>query len=161
MESTNWFTGPVIIALVVGIIVGFAVGTYTSPSRIESDSSIDDEATTTDSVSGSVGIDGVEVSVDDQPAGMTVDVYNLQLDKVSWVAVREYDNKTLGYTLGAHRLPAGTYATDQVDVVRPTVAGKTYAVTIFYDNGDLVFDGKTDALAAKDGQPFVVPFVVE
>lgn len=161
MENTKWFTGPVIIALVLGLIVGFAAGTYTSPSRVESDAIIDGEATSTDSILDGIGVGDVSVDVIDQAAGDQVTVSDIKLDKVSWIAVRNYDNNTLGSVLGAYRLPAGVYASQVVDLLRPTVTGKIYAVTIFYDDGDLAFSSKSDALVMQGDQPFMVTFVAK
>lgn len=160
METAKWFTGPVLSALVLGVIIGFALGTYTSARapRVERDAAL---ATTTASADLDFTGAGVSVKVADQPAGKSVMVSDVQLDKVAWVAVRNYDNQKLGYVIGAHRLAAGAYVQDEIDVLLPTVAGKTYAVTIFYDNGDLVFDGKTDTLVTKDSQPLVATFVAK
>ena len=163
METANWFKGPVIVALVVGLIAGFALGTYTAPRGAQKilDKDSESEVAATTSSSGMTSNGEVSFQVVDQPAGSEVFVSDLKLDKSAWVTVRKYEAGKLGYALGAYRLPAGTYEAESVDLIQPMDAGKTYAVTVLYDDGDKMFDADKDVVAEKDGLPLVSTFIAK
>lgn len=165
MQSAKWFSTPVVIALIVGIILGFAIGNYTQRGKggVAVDEALDDDTAAPEVVVAGAELEGdaVAVSTVDQPAGKIVLVSNVTLDKTAWLAVQNYSDGQLSNVLGAHRLAAGNYASDIIDLVIPTVADKTYAITVFYDEGDLNFSRKNDIPVLKSGSPIFATFVAE
>ena len=97
---------------------------------------------TTNNSSANMNVGGKALSVQDQPAGSFVVVSSATLPQAGWVAVRDAS----GRTLGAAWLSAGTHQAVQVPLLRNTVAGGTYQVLIYSDNGDKVFDLHGDTL---------------
>ena len=94
------------------------------------------------SSSGAVSVGGEALSVADQPAGSFVVVSSVTLPQDGWVAIRDGS----GRTLGAGWFAAGTHSAVQVPLLRNTTSGDTYQALIYSDNGDKVFDLKTDTL---------------
>lgn len=111
---------------------------------------VDDEAaTTTDDevVAPPAPTGDGSVSMDDQPAGATV-----VLDAVvypgaeGWIAVHESTGGTLGNALGAARFNTAAGLTPtSVALLRATTPGQTYSVVFYAENGDRIFDLRTDA----------------
>lgn len=89
---------------------------------------------------------GGNVSVSDQDAGSRVHFSNASFPtEEGWVGVREYRNGQLSGLLGAARWDKseGLLPTS-VGLLRPTVAGQTYAIVFYTENGDRVFSLATD-----------------
>ena len=84
------------------------------------------------------------VTVSDQSAGNTVLVANVTLPQDGWIVVHEERNGVVANALGAVRRDAGTHTDVLVKLLRPTLAGKTYWIIPYKDNGDRKFDLKTD-----------------
>ena len=85
----------------------------------------------------------IGLSVEDQAAGSSVTVTGLDVAETHWVAVYEEEEGAPGWILGARRVHAGdTFA--NVELLRPTVSGKTYYVAILGDDGEDTFDRKSD-----------------
>ena len=91
--------------------------------------------------------DGESVAAADQAAGSVVTLSSLSLTRASWVAVRD-DMSILGAAWFPSSATAGT-----VKVQRATVAGKTYRVVMYVDDGDKKFDYKKDQLITSDAGP--------
>lgn len=90
---------------------------------------------------------GGSVTVQDQRAGQNVFITDLELPSdTGWIGVRDYvDDRTTGL-LGVVRWSKseGLFP-EQVNLMRSTEAGRTYAVVFYADNGDRVFSLATDA----------------
>jgi hypothetical protein len=103
----------------------------------------DDDDDNTSSTNGSRNDDDTETfSIDDQPAGNTVELGNIDFPEgTGWVAVTDYEDGVAG----SRFLGAALYDTDagleptQIELLRATEAGKTYRVSFFEDNGDREF----------------------
>lgn len=87
---------------------------------------------------------GEMVDVPNQPAGASVTIRSVTLIKMGWVAVR--DNE--GRILGAARFDEGTHA-GVVELLRNTVAGSSYQVLLYVDDGNKKFDLHADILVSE------------
>lgn len=99
-----------------------------------------------------VGEGSIEVA--DQAAGSVVTLGKLEFPATDgWVAVRDFDGTNVGGILGASRFSAsqGLLPTN-VELLRPTVQGKTYAVVFFTEDGSLTAAGKLFFDPANDQQ---------
>ena len=80
------------------------------------------------------------VSVYNQPAGDTVAIGSVTVPPPGvWVAVRETKDGNLGNVLGAARV-AGPRTNVSVPLLRATEPGNIYAVELYRDSGDNVFN---------------------
>ncbi len=88
------------------------------------------------------------VIVPDQVAGNTVVIGSIALPTTSgWVVVREFINGTSGNILGAARYSAEEeLVPSTIELIRGTVAGNTYQVVFFTNDGDTKFDLGEDVL---------------
>ena len=86
--------------------------------------------------------ESASVNVADQPAGTEITVSSLALSNMGWVGVRDAD----GRVLGAGRFEAGNFKDVTVPLLRTTVAGDSYQVLLYVDDGDRVFDLHKDIL---------------
>lgn len=91
------------------------------------------------------------ITVGDQKAGESVLVSLVSTDAPAWLALRENNNGLVGNILGARRVDVGTTGNVDIPLLRSTQAGKSYFVVLFKDNGDKVFDFKTDPPMTADG----------
>src|SRR3990167_720982 len=178
MEPTKMSMGGWVM-LIIGLVVGFLIGwgVYGRPAEAPADSS-DLEALleSGDLASSTVAADltnltanviasddetttpvaGDQFAVANQPASALVLVTNVSVSDVTWVAVRDYQNGgRLGNVLGARWVSGGPYPSVFVELLRPTVAGQTYAVTLYRDDGDKLFSSKKDSLVEQDGAPLL------
>jgi len=85
---------------------------------------------------------GESVKVEDQPAGTEIKVSSLSLSNMGWVGVRDAD----GRVLGAGRFEAGSFSDVTVPLLRATVAGESYQVLLYADDGNREFDLHKDIL---------------
>ena len=86
------------------------------------------------------------VDVADQPAGMVVKLDSATFpSSEGWVGIRSFPNGQIGSILGAARYSEeqGLIPTE-VELLAPTVAGRTYAVTFFSEDGDRKFNPAYD-----------------
>jgi hypothetical protein len=90
---------------------------------------------------------GESVTVEDQPAGTEVKVKSLKLSETGWAGVRDAD----GRVLGAGRFDAGNFENVVVPLLRGTVAGSSYQVLLYADDGDREFDLHKDTLIIGAG----------
>lgn len=166
MEKESFFSTKVIIALIVGIIIGFlGSGIF---SRTPAEAPTDEVGTDTeiiDEVSGTIddGIDIVlsgenAIVVRDQEEGVMVNIELVTLENPGWVVIHEDNNGALGNALGAQLFFAGVN-TGTVELLRGMEAGKTYYATIRQDDGDRAFDLVKDLLLSDgNGNPVQVRF---
>ena len=170
-------SGQTVICFILGVIVGIIIMSLLPGGSPDTGTNTGDGAATGESamVGGvNLSVDGVSnngvdrgepvvtrlshVSVANQPFGTTVVVTNIALNRTTWVAVKEELPTGAGNLLGARRLPAGLHDNTEVELLRSTALGGQYAVLLYEDDGDLVFDHKTDWLVTELGQPVVVRF---
>ena len=121
----------------------------------------DEEVTTRETPAASKPVAPVlregSADVDNQSAGSRVELGDVTFPTDSgWVGVRDYENGQLTGLLGVSRFSAveDLYPTG-INLLRPTEAGKTYAVVFYHDNGDEVFNLATDAQIQTDVTTFV------
>ena len=122
----------------------------------------DTDVTVTPSVT--VISESASFSVDNQPAGVMVEVGVVDFPtEEGWVVVHEDLNGGLGNALGASRFSVSEGLTaSQVRLLRGTEAGNTYHVVLYSENGDKVFDLATDRpLALNDNDMMMASFVAQ
>jgi hypothetical protein len=146
----------VILALVVGLLIGYGFGRQMGGAGDMVTStdmtSTSTAATTTSKASGLLGsgvkpvtgivAQGNSVSVVDQPAGMSVTVKSAMLSQEAWVAIRD----SSGATLGAALFPAGAHTDVSVPLLSPTQAGQNYQALIYFDDGTKTFNLHTETI---------------
>lgn len=101
------------------------------------------------------------VSVHDQPAGTSVTVESVTVPPPGvWVAVREANGADLGNVLGAVRV-TGPRAPVTVPLLRATEPDAPYAVELYRDNGDGLFNLSSDSVYVDfaTGAPVIAHFV--
>lgn len=166
MKVSN-LSGSVVLSIVLGLIVGFALGVLWQNSAV-SENSNEEEVTLGDInlseefesftelevVSGSGSI-----SVKDQKDGDFVLVSKIDIENDGWVAVREDSDNGFGNILGALFVEAGSHSDVQVPLLRGTEAGNKYYVVLFADNGDRLFNHTVDPIIQKDGEVVVSSMV--
>ncbi len=167
-------SGKIITALIIGLLVGFAMGVFWQSRRSGSvdgksammastkdsahiataSSSALEKAitlTTTDTSKkisetvSEVGA-GLGVTVKDQEAGPKVVIESIPASETLWVAVREMKDGKIGNILGASKVFAGKGENVSVELLRPTVSGGTYRVVVYKDVGAPDFNYKEDVL---------------
>jgi hypothetical protein len=84
------------------------------------------------------------ISVHNQKAGSQVLVDSATFSAPGWIVVYEYVGGELGHVLGAYYKNVGTYSNESVDLLKDTVSGSTYAVTVSNDDGDKNYDYRKD-----------------
>lgn len=147
MRDTKFWTG-----CMFGFVVGIVIAKFFS-------SSFGDGLGLSAEVTSTTTVDYILAT--DQGAGDKVYVPKVSVGYVSWVAVRENNNGVSGRILGAQRLDAGTHENVLVDLLRPTTPQVMYAVVLYKDDGDGIFDPKIDELIMKNDEPVVSQFIAE
>ena len=134
------------IAVVAGIVVGDIIGVSLARPQKEVFSN---NATTS----------AYMIIVTDQMAGDSVMVEEAQSDASVWLAVRENNGELLGRILGARRMDAGEVSGLKIELLRPTTANLMYAIVMYRDDGDGLFDNKIDPLVEEEGLPIMAQFI--
>lgn len=189
-KNNNKVQSSVIIVGVIGLVLGFFLGWLIGKGNdvpqtqvagndsVEMEESNDTSSTNEDVTTGdirnslqenqavvtstlSVNTNDAEFEASDQTAGGSVMVTGVSATKVTWVTVRENNAGKLGNILGARRIEAGNNQNVEVVLLRPTQAGKEYFVVLFEDNGDKVFNHKTDMQVVKDGDVLAASFMAK
>lgn len=111
-------------------------------------------------IMGATGaVAGNSVSVSDQPAGTSVSVAAISMDKRGWVVIHQDDHGAPGWVLGARRLEPGSYTNEAVDLLRPTVPGSVYYAMLHGDDGVDTFDLHKDLpITDASGKPVMMRF---
>lgn len=158
MEKESFFSMKVIIAFIVGILIGF-FGAWIPMRDAGVQSDTGDTDVVTEEESSDVALAGENaILVRDQKAGVTVDVELVTLENDGWVVIHEDVNGLLGNALGAQLFLAGVNS-GIVELLRGTEAGKTYHAAIRQDDGDRAFDLTKDLLLSdRRGDPVQVSF---
>lgn len=140
---------PFAIGLVLGVVLATAwfYGHTTKPTINDATHQGSSEATSSavqNSQPTPVDISGA-LSVSNQSAGSSVLIESVTVPPPGvWVAVREIDGGTLGNILGAVRAK-GPRSAFMVPLLRNTKPGTTYAVELYRDNGDELFNAGSDS----------------
>jgi len=110
-------------------------------ANIEGNANIADATAQTNTTAANDTIGDGSITVADQTAGKMVTLGALKLPtKNGWIVVRDYMDGVPGNVLGAARYSAseGLMPTN-VELMRDTVAGSSYQVVFFTNNGDTGF----------------------
>lgn len=105
------------------------------------------------------GASGAEISVSDQALGSRITVGKLLLPKRMWVAIHADDGGKPGKVLGAARYQAGAWEKKEIELVKPATSGLYYAV-LHSDDGNDVYESKSDLPLLVNGNPVLSRFVV-
>lgn len=146
----------VVLALVVGLLIGFGWGRQTAGGADMAAASAQTASTSTGQKivggdligsSGKTPVEGTvaqgdSVSVASQPAGMSVALTSVTLTQEGWVAIRD----SSGTTLGAALFAPGTHAGVSVALLKPTIAGGNYQALMYFDDGTKMFNLKTETI---------------
>ncbi len=156
----------------VGLILGFALGYMTSSPSDETREFADDTkefgadmqvnpgALVGNTSSGQTAPSDYVLSVNDQVGANSVMVSNVNLPEKSWIAITDDNDGNLSYILGAQRFPAGVHSNVQVELLRPTLANTKYHAVVYTDDGDDMFDFRSDVLVTNpDGSLLVADFM--
>lgn len=98
------------------------------------------------------------ILVVDQGAGSVATVASVETDVSAWVVVREDRNGVVGNILGASRIDSGASNNIVIYLLVPTVAGETYRIVLFKDDGDRKFDYQVDVPLTSNGVLISKPF---
>jgi hypothetical protein len=102
------------------------------------------------------------VRVSDQPAGPTVVVSEMKSSATStWLAVREQNGDLLGQILGARRIDAPSATGISIELLRSTVPNLMYAVVLYADDGNGLFEYATDTPIKANSVALSYPFVAK
>ena len=133
------------MSFISGIVLGLLLmtawyyGGFSAPTSSANDASQAASSTPVGNPSGAV-------SVSNQPAGSIVIVDSVTVPPPGvWVAIREVNDGTLGNVLGAARV-GGPRLNISVPLLRATTPGDTYAVELYRDSGDSMFDLSTESV---------------
>ncbi len=153
-----------VVAFVAGLLIGgLLVWIFTSPEPAVSPEGSNDDAVAEEVVETETETPDSEteapapvpelvtgegkVTLGEQTAGSVVefDAVTFPVDE-GWVAIRSYNDEQLGNILGASRFSkAQGLVPESVQLLAPTVSGRTYAVVFFTENGDRAFNLANDA----------------
>ena len=136
-----------LVAFVIGLLIGgMLVWAFSGPSdNAKKDDKKADEMTasttieTTDSSAPAMmEVGEANIKIADQAAGMSVKIDGATYPvEEGWIAVRDYQNDTEGFVLGAVRFSkADGLNPMDIELTRPTVAGQKYAISLYKEGGD-------------------------
>ena len=94
-----------------------------------------------------------EIRIADQKAGMRVAIESFKASEENgWIAIHDVNSdESLGRVLGAARFALKEGLVPQaVELLRPTIAGKTYRVVLYGEDGDKRFATKDGVLKNGD-----------
>jgi len=150
-KSSSSYNSIVIIAVIIIVIGAFFF--FGKGDAVKTTSENGENETGSEVMSGLF-------SVLDQSAGGTVSLSSLKLSELVWVAIYEDVDGTRGNILGAGRFrPEHTEGV--VKLLRNTEVGRTYYAVIHKDDGDAIFDHKTDLPFLEAGSEVVKTFTAE
>lgn len=177
MYPASYLVGAVLIGLIMGTLISFAwfktadkdaltvtgknsvdIGTSTAEiSPTDTASSSNDTASTpvpaiADNTEGLL-------SIDDQPAGLSVSVAHASVSSDQWLVIVEDRGGQPGNVLGAARFVGGAQS-GEVQLLRATTPAKTYYGLIYKDDGDRIFSLEGDTpLRDESGNLILVSFI--
>jgi len=171
--SSVHVVGALIVGLLLGGIITYYIG-YTAQgtslsvgdviSNTTASTTIDDTSGTNESGESTIIVVANQnnlLKVSDQNAGYAVIVQNAQVADTDWVAVQEEKQGMPGNVLGAARFVDGARM-GTVELLRQTIPGKTYFVSIYKDEGNSSFSKSGDVqVKDPDGRALYVSFVAK
>ena len=164
-EQTQTDGSKTLVAFVVGLLIGgLLVWAFSSPSDQVNEVTTDEttetemtegttpetaeetEATEAEVTTPVLPVGDGSIEVNNQAAGMSVMLERATYPiEEGWIGVRDYNNGQLGFIKGVVRFSAAAgRVPESVILQNPTQAGQEYAVVIFSDNGDSVFNPAGD-----------------
>jgi len=160
MNWKNLFSVKIILYIILGFVVGIILGVLIwAPADLPQREKNDPGLTVIPIENRAESNDAVE-SVD-QSASITALVPYVRVGTTSWVAIRENNGELLGRILGAYKVAAGIHENVVVELLRAMSPHTMYAVVLYTDNGDGVFDHRMDTLVESEGSPISAAFVAE
>jgi len=160
-NNTARYAGMVVVGVIAGVVIAWGYSAWRTPDSTANNTN----ATSTVSITGTpTGGDnfGVDVGTaalgsntslsiaSPQAAGRSVVVTKAMVSAPTWVVIYENSNGKPGNALGAALFFPGT-TSGTVELLRATVAGKTYLAAEQVDNGDRKFSLKDDQLVMVGG----------
>jgi hypothetical protein len=138
-----------LVAFVVGLLIGgMLVWAFSGPSDgAKKDDKKADEVTasSTENMSDekmmeakTLEVGDANIKIGDQAAGAVVKVDSATYPvEEGWIAIRDYEGDVEGYVLGAARFSkADGLVPSEIELTRPTVSGKKYAISLYKEGGD-------------------------
>ncbi len=170
-QSSSRLIGVFISGVIVGLIIGWgwfslrtddaqegAMASSTVKSTTETPSKTNTNTPASTGTKAPTAVSSGTLDVLSQSAGLTVKVSSISVAVPTWVLVMDNNNGTPGNGFGAQMFFPGDKS-GTVDLLRPTVAGKSYFVAEFVDNGDHKFSRQTDTqVTGISGAPMLVEF---
>jgi hypothetical protein len=106
----------------------------------------DDVETTSDTTALTLPVGDGSVVVNDQPASASIILERATYPiEEGWIGVRDFNNGQLGFIKGVVRFSAAAGVVPENIILQDsTRAGQQYAVVVFSDNGDNVFNPAGD-----------------
>lgn len=148
-EEMNQDNQKTIVSFVVGLLIGgLLVWAFSGPEDTHKDvekESDDDSAMVLDEKDSSddemmvVG-DG-KILINDQPASAMIAIESAEYPVAEgWIGVRTYENGELTNILGVNRFSQSQgLVPEEIELVTPTMSGKTYAIVVYEEDGDFDF----------------------
>jgi hypothetical protein len=95
------------------------------------------KASSSESAPSAASVGNNSVTIGDQPAGGSVSISSVSVEKKGFAIVHGKDGDMLGKIIGASELlPPGEAKNLQITLREPTEAGKDYLIVLVVDNGD-------------------------
>ena len=160
-NNTARYAGMIVVGVIAGVIIAWGYSAWRTPGGTANNTN----ATSTSSLTGTpAGGDNLGVDVgtaalgsntslsiaSPQAAGDSVAIAKAAVSAPTWVVIYEDNNGKPGNALGAALFFPGT-TSGTVELLRATVAGKTYLAAEQVDNGDRKFSLKDDQLVMVGG----------
>lgn len=147
-----------IVGLIVGLVFGWLIGNGGWGTKtVSKDGGTSEGLVTGNSFNALLANSSPSQESDsailvvDQGAGSVATVASVETDVSAWVVVREDKNGVVGNILGASRIDSGASNNIVIYLLIPTIAGKTYRVVLFKDDGDKKFDYQVDVPLTSNG----------
>jgi len=150
-----------------GFIVGVLLMVVAQKALAPSEEMLDTPNDSTEMTQETNGTDTPMVSgmqdafftVAGQAAGSNVVVTNVEMPEDGWLVVHEVSDGHVGNALGAARRDKGSYDSVNIELLRGTTPGSEYMVVLYADNGNKVFELKTDLpVVNTNGDPVMHAF---
>lgn len=151
------YAGFAVLGFVVGALLMFVAGKAFAPSEVETIATTTPETVVTSN--GSTDAPEGVLTVATQSAGVQVVATNVTLPEDGWLVVHEVTDAHVGNALGAARRDAGFYDTVSIELLRNTLPQTEYAVVVYADNGNKIFEIKSDLPVINSmGNPLIATF---
>lgn len=172
----NWLIAGIVIVILLLIYVWMGGGKNKGTTATTTIATSTEESATTTEKSLSSGSEEKELApgdnagtvvVNDQPAGSSVTIERVNLEKAGWVVIREDNNGTAGKVLGARCFNPGTNQGNMTVLItdgknsKSLTPGSSYIAELRDDNdGECVYNGIAQEASIVDeaGKPVQVTF---